>query len=108
MNAERPGSSRRRDKNSVKVVKKRPENLIPSWNSDFAAATTTDYGDLDIEVKWPLNQVQNHLESYEDEIPQETKGVPEQSEVGETPEETEECIDLTENHETPQRNREVS
>ena len=106
VNAERPGSSRRRDKNSVKVVKKRPEHLIPSWNNDCAAATTTDYGEFDIEVKWPSNQAQNGLESYEDDIPQEIEELPEQSEAEETPEETEEFIELTEDDETPQETEE--
>ena len=51
INAQRDGKSRQRDKNAVKVVKKRPRHLVPSWEQEFRG-TITNYDDLEIEADW--------------------------------------------------------
>ena len=51
--AERDGKFRRRDKNSVKILKKRPQYLIPSWDRTRHAIKPTHYEEQDIEGSWP-------------------------------------------------------
>ena len=53
IDAQRGATFRRRDKNSVKVLKKRPDHLIPSWERSQQGIEFTDYNDLDIEGSWP-------------------------------------------------------
>ena len=42
------GTFRKQDKNQIKVVKKRPKNLKPSWQSK-GNVSITDYNNLEIE-----------------------------------------------------------
>ena len=51
--AKRNGITRQRDKNSVKVVKKRPTHLVPTWERGQFKPDITDYTELDIEGCWP-------------------------------------------------------
>ena len=53
IDAERDGTFRRRDKNSVKVLKRRPHHLVPSWEKNRRAIRPTEYQELDIEGSWP-------------------------------------------------------
>ena len=52
IDAKRNETSRQRDKNSIKVVKKRPAHLIPTWERGQFKPDVTDYTDLDIEGCW--------------------------------------------------------
>jgi len=52
IDAKRNETTRQRDKNSVKVVKKRPTYLIPTWERGQFKPDVTDYTDLDIEGCW--------------------------------------------------------
>ena len=53
IDAKRNGITRQRDKNSVKVVKKRPTHLVPTWERGQFKPDITDYTELDIEGCWP-------------------------------------------------------
>ena len=52
VHANRDGRQRRRDKNDIKVVKKRPDHLVPSWQKNGASKAVTCYDELDIETNW--------------------------------------------------------
>ena len=51
IDAQRDGKFRRRDKNSIKVVKARPNHLVPSWERE-RKQNVADYDEFDIEGEW--------------------------------------------------------
>ena len=61
VDAVRDNKFRRRDKNSIKVVKPRPEHLIPSWERHAQdKGTYSEYGDFEIEGRWTAAEPVNH------------------------------------------------
>ena len=58
--AERDGIKKVRDKNQLKLLPKRPTNLMPSWERE-SSGIITNYNEFDIEgTKWKNHSVSAH------------------------------------------------
>ena len=64
------------------MVKKRPTHLIPTWDANGTSSHTTDYGDLEFEMRWPIDastQPERQTETGNDTGVVEQSSVPDDS-----------------------------